>query len=359
MKKYSVLIVVIAFAACHQQENKQADKPAPVAKRWELGEVVEKPLSSSINLPGELRPFEIVQLYPKVNGFVKEVSVDRGSLVHKGQVLLRLEAPEIEQQYFAAKSKYLQVYAMFLASKDSYERLVVTSRTPGTVPAHDLEMARTKMMADSAMSEGEIANYRGLEATKNYLTVQAPFNGVITERNVHPGALVGPNIKADDKPMLVLEEEARLRLVVNIPEVYSNQLQGRSAISFMVSTLPGKIFTGNISRSSGSLNTKFRSEAVEIDVNNAQHLLKPGMYAEVILPIERSQPSMVVPSPAVVTSTEGKYVICVMGGKATRVDVLEGNSRNDSTEVFGHLHTGDKVVLHATDEIKDGTKIGG
>jgi len=356
MKKIPVLIVVVTvLASCHQE--KQANRPAPVAKQWELGDVVAKPLSSVIHLPGELKPFEIVQLYPKVNGFVKEVPVDRGSVVRKGQLLLRLEAPEIEQQYFAAKSKYLQVYAMFLGSKDSYERLLVTSHTPGTVPAHDLELARAKMMADSAMVEGEMANYRGLEATKNYLTVQAPFNGVITERNVHPGALVGPNIKADDKPMLVLEEEAKLRLVVNIPEVYSNQLRGRSAISFMVSTLPGKVFTGNLSRSSGSLNTRFRSEAVEIDVNNTQRLLKPGMYAEVILPVERSQPSMVVPSSAVVTSTEGKYVICAVQGKSMRVDVLEGNSRNDSTEVFGNLHTGDKVVLHATDEMKDGAAV--
>lgn len=348
---------MIIIASCHQQEEKQNSKPAPAAKQWELGDVVAKPLSSVIQLPGELKPFQFVQLYPKVNGFVKEVPVDRGSAVRKGDVLIRLEAPEIEQQYFAAKSKYLQVYSMFLASKDSYERLVVTSHTPGTVPAHDLELARTKMMADSAMVQGEMANYRGLEATRDYLTVQAPFNGVITERNVHPGALVGPNIKADDRPMLVLEEEAKLRLVVNIPEVYSNQLRGQSAISFKVSTLPGRVFTGNISRSSGSLNTRFRSETVEIDVDNAQRLLKPGMYAEVILPVARMQPSMVVPASAVVTSTEGKYVVCVMQGKSMRVNVLEGNSRNDSTEVFGELHTGDKVVLHATDEIKDGVNI--
>jgi len=358
MKKVSISIVaVLMLAACHEQEKKQAQKTDSPAKRWELGAVVEKPISSTIHLPGELKPFEIVQLYPKVNGFVKEVPVDRGSPVHAGQLLLKLEAPEIEQQYYAAKSKYLQVYSMFLASKDSYERLLQTSHTPGTVAAHDLEVARAKMMADSAMSEGEIANYKGLEATKNYLTVLAPFNGVITERNVHPGALVGPNIKADDKPMLVLQEESRLRLVVDVPEVYSNQLHGKPVISFKVSTLPGKMFTGSISRSSGALNTRFRSEAVEIDVNNAQHLLKPGMYAEVILPVQRNQPSMVVPSSAVVTSTEGKYVVCVTHGKAMRVNVLEGNSMNDSTEVFGELHTGDRLVLHATDEIKDGTVV--
>src|SRR6185312_15606252 len=98
-----------------------------------------------------------------------------------------------------------------------------------------------------------LANYKALEATRDYLTVTAPFDGVITERNVHPGALVGPNLKADDKPMLVLQQESLLRLVIDVPEVYSNQLTGRTQVSFRVSTLPGKAFHGTVSRAAGSL----------------------------------------------------------------------------------------------------------
>ncbi|MBE7170091.1 MAG: efflux RND transporter periplasmic adaptor subunit [Williamsia sp.] len=356
MKKYISIAAVLCFAAC----NHAADHPAPVKqapKNYELGEVVRASLSASINLPGEIKPFEIVQIYPRVNAFIKDVLVDRGSKVRKGQVLIRLEAPEVEQQYFAARSKYLQVYSLFVASKDSYERLVATSKTAGTVSAHDLMLARSKMLADSATAEGEMANYKGLQATKNYLMVTAPFEGVITERNVHPGALVGPGIKTEGGPMLVLQQEAKLRLVVNIPEAYNNQLAARSAITFHVSTLPGKVFTGFVSRAAGSVDEKYRSEAVEVDVDNRDLRLKPGMSAEVELPVTRSEAPMVVPTSAIVNSTEGKYVIRVADGKAQHVDVQEGNAQHDSTEVFGDIHAGDRIVVHANNEIKPGLAI--
>jgi RND family efflux transporter MFP subunit len=335
----------------------RAEKAPDIAASYLIGEVAEGQLGSSTNLPAVLKPFESVDVYPKVNGFIKDIPVDRGSQVKKGQLLVQLEAPEIEQQYFSAKSKYLQVYALFLASKDNYDRLTVANKMPGTVSAHDLELARAKMMADSASAQGEIANCKALEATKNYLMVTAPFDGVITERNVHPGALVGPAQKAEDRPMLVLEQQRKLRLVIEVPEIYSNQLSRRTTIKFHVSTLPGEIFQGAISRSAGSLNMKYRSEAIEVDVNNSRGLLKPGMYAEVELPVQRNTNSLIVPESAVVTSTEKKYVIKVTDNKTHWVDVTEGNSKNDSAEIFGDLRLHDKIIVNANDQIKEGTEI--
>jgi membrane fusion protein, multidrug efflux system len=304
-----------------------------------------------------LKPFLMVDIYPKVNGFVREIPVDRGSEVRTGQLLVRLEAPEIEQQYLSAKSKYLQAYSLSLASKDDYDRLTVANKMPGTVSPHELELARAKMIADSATVQSEIANYKALEATRDYLTVTAPFNGVITVRNVHPGALVGPAQKESDKPMLVLEQHDKLRLVIDVPEVYSNQLAPGTIVSFRVSTLPGRVFRGAISRSAGSLSMKYRSEAIEVDVSNGDRLLKPGMYAEVELPVRRRTNSLIVPGSAIVTSQEKRYVIKVQAGLAHWVDVTEGNSRNDSTEVFGDLRWHDRIVVNANDGIKDGAKL--
>jgi membrane fusion protein, multidrug efflux system len=363
----TIIFAAVLLMACGRNAAASADKD-PAAKessvkdpspgsRYIVREVTEGRLGSTADLPGVLKPFEMVDIYPKVNGFIREIPVDRGSQVHKGELLVRLEAPEIEQQYYSAKSKYLQVYALYLASKDDYDRLVVANRMPGTVSAHDLELARAKMIADSASTQGEIANYKALEATKDYLTVTAPFDGVITERNVHPGALVGPAQKEEDKPMLVLQQENKLRLVIDVPEVYSNQLSGHSLIRFRVSTLPGKNFQGTISRSAGSLNMKYRSEAIEVDVNNTERLLKPGMYAEVELPVTRNTNSLIVPGSAVVTSQEKRYVIRVQDDKAHWVDITEGNSRNDSIEIFGELRLHDKVIINANDEIKEGASI--
>ncbi|MBN9379577.1 MAG: efflux RND transporter periplasmic adaptor subunit [Chitinophagaceae bacterium] len=353
---------LVFLAACNQAETKPVDKgaaenAAPARSHYTMGEVTEGQIGASVRLPAVLRPYLSVDIYPKVNGFIKEVPVDRGTQVRTGQLLLRLEAPEIEQQYVAAKSKYLQAYALSLASKDNYERLVQAGRMPGTVSAHDLELARDRMIADSATVQGEMAGYKALEAMKNYLIVTAPFDGVITERNVHPGALVGPNLKADDRPMLVLQQENRLRLVIDVPELYSNQLTGHTVVSFRVSTLPGKVFRGPISRSAGALNLKYRSEAIEVDVNNDDRLLKPGMYAEVELPVRRNTHSLVVPASAVVTSQEKKYIIIVDQDKTHWVDVVTGNSKNDSTEVFGNLQAHDKIIVNANDEIRDGAPV--
>lgn len=355
---FSISLLAVLFTACHEKApQKKTGAKSDKSRKFELATVVHEPLSSIIQLPAVLEAYQRVSIYPRVNGFVKSVTVDRGSVVRKGQVLITLDAPEIIQQYYAAQSKYLQAKAMFAASRDNYERTLAVSETPGTISAHDVEVANARMAADSAIMKSELANFRALEATRSYLTVTAPFDGVITERNVHPGALVGPGTKLDGGAMLMLEQEDRLRLVVQVPEVYSAQLSATRQVSFHVNALPGKVFAGGISRQAGSLSDRYRSEAVEVDVQNTQHLLKPGMYAEITIPVTGSLQAMVVPGSAIVTSTEKKYVVAIREGYTHWVDVQEGNHHNDSSEVFGSLLPGDKVVIHANDEIKEGVRI--
>ncbi|SEW46606.1 RND family efflux transporter, MFP subunit [Chitinophaga sp. YR573] len=347
----TILFIAVIFAACNAAPKKKKES---TVQKYTLTEVIKEPLSSSIQLPAVLTAYQKVSIFPRVNGFVKTVMVDRGSQVKKGQILLELDAPEIIQQYYAAQSKYLQAKAIYAGSKDNYERTVAVSETPGTISPHDVEVANARMLADSAIMNSELANFRALEATRSYLTVTAPFDGVITERNIHPGALAGPS---GTIPMLTLEQEDRLRLVMQVPEMYSAQLSDSRQINFHVNALPGENFTGGISRQAGSLNDRYRSEAVEVDVQNPQHRLKPGMYAEVVIPVTGSVQALVVPGSAIVTSTEKKYVIAVRHGRTHWVDVQEGNRHTDSTEVFGSLMPGDKVILQGSDEIKEGIHI--
>ncbi|SHL49655.1 RND family efflux transporter, MFP subunit [Chitinophaga jiangningensis] len=347
---------IVFLGACHST-SPQVKSNRHKAKQYQLATVVKQPLASSIQLPGALEAFEKVSIYPRISGFIKTVAVDRGSRVKKGQLLLQLEAPEVMQQYFAAQSRYHQAAALFAASKDNYERMLATSATPGTIAAHDLEMSRAKMMADSALMNTERSNLAASAAMKDYLTVTAPFDGVITERNIHPGALVGPATKSDDKPMLMLEQEDKLRLVLQVPEILSAQLQEGAVVTFKVNAMPGQNFQGKISRQAGTLNNKYRSEAVEIDVQNVNHRLKPGMYTEVNIPVSGSSGAMVVPATAVVASTEKKYVVLVKDKKTKWIDIQEGNHHNDSTEIFGLLQPGDQVVENATDDIREGETI--
>ncbi len=268
----------------------------------------QRRISGNVQLPGVMQPFEFVQLFPKINGFVKAVNVDRGSVVKKGQVLITLEAPEVEQQVAAAKLKYTQAEATYITSKDRYRRLLETSHTPGTISPYDLDAAAAKMQGDSATAQGEYANYKAQETMKSYLTVSAPFDGVITERNVHPGALAGPGAE-NAKPMLVLQQLSKLRLVVDIPEQYAAQVNDGEEVHYKANALPGVDFTGKVSRSSQSLSSNYRSETIEIDVQNTDDKFKPGMYAEVVLPTSGNANAFVVPKSAVVSTTERRYVV--------------------------------------------------
>ena len=351
------VIVTMFLASCDENKpEKKTEVPASKAAEYKTMELSTRPISGNLRLPGVLQPYQFVQLFPRISGFVKTVCVDRGTVVRKGQVLITLEAPEIEQQVAQAKLKFTQAEATYIISKDRYRRLLETSNTPGTISSFDLAAAASKMRGDSATAQGEYANYKAQETMKSYLVIAAPFDGVITERNVHPGALAGPGAQ-NAKPMLVLQQSSMLRLVVDIPEQYAAQVKNGDKVSYKINALPGQDFSGLISRSSQSLGSTYRSEAVEIDVRNADDKLKPGMYTEVLIPTSGSTNAFVVPRSAVVTTTERKYVIAARDGRSEWVDVSEGNQSNDSVEIFGRLHSSDKIITNPSYRIKEGDKV--
>lgn len=198
----------------------------------------------------------------------------------------------------------------------------------------------------------EKSNAASVSNIQAYLNIRAPFDGMIVQRNVSAGALVGPG-KSTDQPMLVLQDTRKLRLEVMIPETYVEKVDLKQQVRFVFNALPGQENKAYISRSSNALGTQ-RSEAIEVDVNNRDQRLKPGMYGEVKIPLILGAKSLLVPNNAIVRSTERQYVIKVVNGKAVYADVKEGIAGEESTEVFGNLKAGDRIVLHAGDEIKEG-----
>jgi len=359
---YSGLCLALSLAfltACSSSESAEVtskDKKKKYTPTYQFGTVSSQKVGSEIQLPGEFLPFQEVSIYPKADGFVKKVLVDRGSNVQKGQVLMVLEAPETEEQLIAARSNYLKAQAMLVGSKEHYRRLLAGSKISGSVSALDLESASAKMMADSAAAMGEQANFGALTKIKSYLVVRAPFDGIITERNVHPGALVGSGVKLSG-PMLMLQQQNHLRLVVDIPETYSLGVKNGKAVTFEVNAMPGKKFAGKISRRSGNMNDKFRSETVEIDVKNDSRLIKPGMFAEISMASDGTSGALAVPTSAILTSTERQYVVRVQNGVAEYVEIKPGQQSDTLTEVFGNLHVGDRIVTNPRNDLKSGTKL--
>jgi RND family efflux transporter MFP subunit len=338
------LVILLACVACERSSDAPTvAAPAESVPVVEMVSVTAEKLDTTARLPGELTPYETVALYPRVNGFVDDISVDRGSPVRRGQLLARLSAPELASQRAEAESK-------LSAARSTFERMRAASETPGAVAKHDLEVADATVKAE----EARVASLKTLES---YLYVRAPFDGVITERNVHPGALVGPPAGANATPMLRMESVGHLRLTVAVPETDVGAIADGAKADFIVRTWPGQRFSGVIRRVAHAIDTKTRTMPVELDVENRNSKLAAGMFAEVFWPIRRDAPSLFVPSSAIVQTTERTYVDRVRDGAIDQVSVQRGTALKDRVEVFGSLQAGDTILKRGSEELKAGAKV--
>jgi len=332
-------------------------------------------------LPGELVPYETVDIYPKVTGYVKWIGVDRGSRVKPGELIAQLEAPELVAQRAEAQSKLQSAQsqlaaaqAKLAADQGTYDKLAEAAKTPGVVAGNDLQIAAKTADADRAIAtslEGSIAAAKGaldsVAQLELYLRITAPFEGQVTERNVHPGALVGPASGAGGAaPMLRIETLGRLRLVVPVPDAAVADVPAGAQIKFTVPAYPTEVFQAPVARNSRAIDPKTRTMPVELEVANVGGKLTPGTYCQVQWPIRRSSPSHFVPPSAVSTNQERTFVIRLTSsgpkaGKAEWVDVKTGanitSSAGPLVEVLGALNDGDLVVLRATDAIRQGSPV--
>lgn len=337
----------------------------------ETAEVVSQTISKKSRLPGELSPFMTVALQARVTGFLDAIEVDRGSIVKKDQVIARLSAPEMKAQIAEAEAKVRSVEsqraeaeAKVIAAQSTYDRLKAASATPGVIAANELVIAEKAVDAARAVvkslesaAEAARSSVKPLRELESYLEVRAPFDGIVTERYAHPGALVGPGAGSANGPLVRIEQQSRLRLVVAVPEADAGAIPRGSAVGFKVPAWQGQTFSGAVARIGNVMDPKTRTMPVECEVSNPGLRLAPGMYAEIEWPVRRARPSLMVPATAVVTTTERSFVVRVRDGRAEWVNVGKGVASGELVEVFGAVAVGDVVVKRATDEIRDGSAV--
>ena len=360
MKRYSLFTIVILLsllaASC-------GSDPAPTVSQTPDSTVVQTfvltkgRLTTHLELPGELRPFQAVDLYAKVNSFVRHMFVDVGSKVSRGQLLATLEAPELQDALNAATALLHTQEALYRASKATYDRMYRTSKIPGTISPNDLDIAYARMGADSANLAAALARYQESAAMQGYLEVRAPFDGVISSRNMYDGAYAGPAGKGSSIPLMTIQEQAKLRLVIAVPEAATGYFKQKDSVHFTVQTLPGQEFTASVSRLAGSLDMQLRTEQLEMDVFNKDNTLLPGMFAQVALELTNDKKVFVVPRTAVTGNSRQIFVISIVDGRAEWIPVQKGRENGDKVEIFGDLQEGSQLVAVATDELKKGTPV--
>lgn len=337
------------------------------AQSLETVQVKAATAGRTVALPAELAPYQQVALRARVSGVVEQVLVDRGSAVKQGDLLIQLSAPEMaaqraeaEARVSAIEAQRLEVDARSAAARSTLERLRAAAATPGAVARNDIVLAEKSLEASEAHSaalrkaaEAAAAQIATLKQLESYLEIRAPFSGSITRRLVHPGALASPS----SGDLLELEQVARLRLTVPVPELHAGTSTLGAKASFTVPAFPGETFHGTVARKAASLDPKDRTLLFEADVDNASGRLAPGMFATVQWPVRAGAAVFLVPSSAIATTTEKSFVIRVTNGKAEYVPVTRAHKEDGLQAILGPLKPGDTILKRATDEIRDGATL--
>ncbi|XHR98273.1 efflux RND transporter periplasmic adaptor subunit [Mucilaginibacter sp. UC70_90] len=212
-------------------------------------------------------------MYARTAGYVKDVKVDIGSKVSKGQVLCILDAPELKAGEAQSRSNSQGAYSKFQSSKSIYSRLLKASKTPGAISDNELDIARNQMKTDSSAYEASKAANQANHALEDYLVIRSPFNGVVTARNIFKGDYVDNTGKI---LLFTVEDNSLLRIQVPVPEAYNATKIEDNQASFTVSALPGVVFKANLARKSEAISSDTRSETWEFSFPNQKKQLKPG-----------------------------------------------------------------------------------
>lgn len=379
----------------HEVFQAEKNEPLPV----DAVQVVKKILFREDQLPGEIQAYQDVVIYPKVPGFVKWIGVDRGSIVKTNQLMVTMFAPEYESrrneaaakvaaanaQLASGESKLASVRARCREAKakltgddSTYVRLKAASLVPGVVATNDLIVLGQAVDADRqavnnwtnnvAAAEHEVAALRqSLTAAQkslddfsnfaSYLDIRAPFDGYITERNMHVGSLVGPLGNGAYPAICRIQQLDLLRIVAPVPERDTAGVLPGAPVEFSVSTFPDTRFKGTVARIGNYLDKSTRTEPVELNYNNPKYKILPGMFCKVYWPTRRPNPTLFVPITSVVATALETFICKVRDDKIEWVKVKKGQTMGNLVEIFGDIKEGDLVAKTGSEELQEGTEV--
>jgi RND family efflux transporter MFP subunit len=306
----------------------------------------------TLALPGTLQGFQQAPIAARSAGYVRRWTKDIGSHVAKGEVLAVIESPEVDQQLSQAEAARQQAAASLTLAKSTVERWEALRRKD-VVSQQELDERRsgaTQAVANLAAAD---ANVQRLRQLQGFTRVMAPFDGVITRRNVEVGDLVDSSGKA----LFVLTQMDPLRIYVNVPQSYAQLVRAGQKVVVTQAELRGRTFTGEVARSAGAIDPGTRTMQVEISLPNRDGTLLPGAYVQVDLPLAGAR-TLVVPTNVLLFRGEGTRVALVDGASRVRLKpVTLGRNLGESIEVLGGIADGDRLVVNPSDSLAEGDSV--
>ncbi len=312
--------------------------------------------SSDFTLPGTAEPIRETPVHARSTGYVRRWLVDIGARVRTGQLLAELETPEVDQELAQARAALARARSSETLARTTLERLKALVRDSAAT-RQELDERQAAWDAAQAGVAAEEASVRRLEEMQRFGKVTAPFSGTITERNLELGELVAAGTSAGARPLFVISQADTVRVFLDVPENAATAVRAGQEARVEVRDIPGRVFTGRVSRTSGALDPATRTMVAQVDVPNPGHLLLAGMYAQVTLTAVRSPASILVPANALVIRSEGPQVATVRDGKVHFVTLRLGRDLGTELEVIAGLSEGEQVVLNPSDVVEEGAEV--
>lgn len=335
-------------------------------------------------LPGQTEAFNVANIFPRATGYVAERRVDIGSRVRKGDLLLRIVAPDLDQQLQQAQAQLGQTQAAVLQAQAQVQSAEANTKLASVTKFRETTLANqgweTKQNADNATANLSVqtagvanaqagvavavANLRAQQASVDRLQaltafeqVAAPFDGVITSRNVDTGDLLTQD-SGGGTPLFSIARDDVLRVAVYVPQSGALGIRDGLEAKVTIPELPGRVFTGRVARSSVALQPASRSMLTEVDVANPDGALRPGLFVNVAFSIPREAPAVVVPDEALVFNAAGLRVATVgQDGAIHFRKVTIYRDFGTSAELREGLQGGETLVLSPPTELVDGDKV--
>lgn len=340
---------------------------------------------NQVVLPGNIQAFTDAPIYARSSGYLKQWSVDIGGHVKAGQVLAQIEAPELDQQVQQARSSLQQARdtldqaaANLQQGKASEELARVTAQrwsnlaSKGVVSRQENDQYQSQYQAQMANVQAlqqavaaarsnigaAEANLARLQDMQSYEIVKAPFDGIITARNTDLGALVNAGNGGQAQELFHMASSARLRVYVNVPQMYSRNATPGIAADLTLAEFPGRRFRGTLVRTAEAIDPVTRTLLAEIDVDNASGELRPGAYAEVHFMLPAGARSLILPVNTLLFRSEGLRAGVIRdGNKVELVPITLGKDYGNEVEVVAGISESDSVIENPPDSLTSGAMV--
>lgn len=349
-----LIALVILRIVNNSAEGAKRTMPVPVV-------VISKPariaMTSSGQYNGDIAAIQQAVIYPKVSGTIEKTFADIGSFVRQGQVLALIDSTIYSQNCKQANASYLQAEANLLNAKLTYERNKNLFEQ-NLVSKQDYDNSKAAFEIASAQKELTLASFRNAQTQLGYCRITAPFGGFITKRYLDAGAYVSASGTQAGSMLFMLMDIETVKIIANIPEKSISSLKDVKNVIISADGLPGQKFEGKISKASQALDLSTRTLAIEIDIPNAGHLLKPGMFASIQLITETKTNVLSLPLDAVLNDAKGGYVFTVGADTVARKSyVATGITEDGNIEIVSGLDESSRVIVTGQSLIKENSKV--